>query len=76
MAEPASGVRYRYDEHNARWFKTVELVVEEAPWWPEARDPAGEEIVDVRMQPQEAEIRDAVKDVGGRWSPEKRAWEP
>jgi len=38
--DPLVCVRYRYDERNARRFKTVELVVEEAPWWPEVRGPA------------------------------------
>ena len=46
-------VRYRYDGWTARRFKTVELVVEEAPWWPEVRGPAGEEIVDVRVEWQD-----------------------
>ena len=68
-------VRYRYDEHHARRIKTVELVVEEAPWWPETRAPAGKEIVDVRVQWQETELRDALKAAGGRWNPKKRAWE-
>jgi len=39
-----------YDEHNARRLKTVELVVEAVPWWPEVRNPVGEEVVDVRIQ--------------------------
>ena len=30
-------VRYRYDEERFRRLKTVELVVEETPWWPEDR---------------------------------------
>jgi len=59
-------VRYRYDEHNSRRFKTVELVVEETPWWPETQSPAGEDIVAVRVEWQEAELRDTLKGAGGR----------
>lgn len=51
------------------------MVVEEAPWWPEARGSAGEEIVNVRVQQQEAELRNPLKGAGGRWKPEKRVWE-
>jgi len=68
-------VRYRYDEQNARRLKTVELVVEAVPWSPEVRNPVGEEVVDVRVDWQEAELRDALKGVGGRWNPKKRLWE-
>ena len=67
-------VRYRYDQHNARRLKTVDLVVEEMPWWPEARGPVREEIVDVRVEWQEADLRDALKGAGGRWDPKKRVW--
>ncbi len=68
-------VRYRYDESRSRRLKTIELVVEEAPWWPEARSPEGKEVVDVQVQWQETELRDALKDAGGRWNPKKRAWQ-
>jgi len=53
----------------------VELVVEETLWWPKVSDPAGEEIVAVRVEWQESELRAALKEVGGRWNPEKRVWE-
>jgi hypothetical protein len=68
-------VRYRYDERHSRRLKTVELIVEEPPWWPEARDLAGEEIVQVQVQWPERELRDAVASAGGRWNPQKRVWE-
>jgi len=59
-------VRYRYDEARARRLKTVELVVEETPWWPEGRRAARrEEIVSLRVKWQERALRAVVKGAGG-----------
>ena len=68
-------VRYRYDEQRKRRFKTVELIVGEADWEPPRRKPAGDAIVAVRVDYQEAALRGKVKQAGGRWNPERRVWE-
>jgi hypothetical protein len=65
-------VRYRYDEEKCKRYKTVELIIDEKEWIPR-RDPA--EIVDVQVAYHEFEMREQIKDAGGRWNPEKRLWE-
>jgi hypothetical protein len=62
-------VRYRYDEGTRMRTKTVELIVEEAPWIP---GPARHVFVDVKYE--ETRLRTAMRNAGGRWSPEKRLW--
>lgn len=63
-------VRYRYDERRRMRMKTVELVVDEAPWIPGS---ARRVFVDVRYE--ETGLRERMRNAGGRWSPEKRLWE-
>ena len=69
-------VRYRYDEARRLRFKTVELIVEQVPWVPATppdRSPA--EIVLVRINYGEADLRMAAKDAGARWDPQRKLWE-
>src|ERR1017187_2154569 len=63
-------VRYRYDERKRTRMKTVELVVEEVPWIPGS---ARRVFVDVKYG--EVRLRAAMRNAGGRGSPEKRLWE-
>jgi hypothetical protein len=67
-------VRYRYDPEKRRRVTTVELVVAEVPWEP--RHPALEARpqVAVRIGFQEPELRQRIKEAGGRWNPESRLW--
>jgi hypothetical protein len=68
-------VRYRYDAENKRRYKTVELIVEEVGWQPRPRPlPAGTVMV-VKVKWGEAELARRVRQAGGRWNPNKRAWE-
>ena len=65
-------VRYRYDKHQRRRLKTVELIVDEKHW-----DPPGCSLYDyvfVHIPFCETEARSAVLKHGGRWDPERRLW--
>jgi hypothetical protein len=70
-------VRYLYDEARGRRLKTVELVVEEAPWNARPRMPRrqGHDMVGVRIGYDETELRIAVKKAGGIWRPRQKLWE-
>lgn len=66
-------VRYRYDADRRRRLKTVELIVDEAPWDPPPVPFA--HIVAIAIPYHETELRNRVKAAGGSWNPEKRYWE-
>jgi len=68
-------VRYRYDERRRRRCKTAELIVEESEWEPSGGPQAPEKLVQVRVAWTEEELRRRVKTAGGRWNPQRRAWE-
>ena len=42
-------VRYRYDEQLMKRFKTVELIIEESDWLPQAKVKAGDRVVSIRV---------------------------
>ena len=67
-------VRYRYDEASRRRLKTVELIVSEADWAPPPPRQPDDTLVEVRISWSEAELRERVKQTGGRWNPGKRVW--
>ena len=70
-------VRYLVDKERGRRLKTIELVIEETPWsGPSSRSRRdGNEIVAVRIDWKETELRIAVKRAGGIWRPRHRLWE-
>lgn len=67
-------VRYCYDDSRKRRFKTVELVEEELPWIskPARRQPATPVLV--RLEYEEAGLRQQVKDAGGIWHKDRKLW--
>jgi hypothetical protein len=75
-------VRYRYDPVRRMRHKTVELVVESAPWDParqslDGRGGSGGRppvLVGVRVEYREEELRRRIKAGGGRWLPGQRLW--
>jgi hypothetical protein len=73
-------IRYRYNTELKRKYKTVELIVEESPWAPDnstAKIKKGSKFnspVKVRVGYSEIELRDRIKNSGGRWNKEDRAW--
>lgn len=66
-------VRYRYDADRRRRYKTVELIISEAPWDPPP--PPEPSIVGVTVAFEETGLRRQIKAAGGTWNPEKRVWE-
>jgi len=71
-------VRYRYDERTRRRYKTVELIVDEAPW--EHRDTVPPRKRDkytgvyVRISFEETGLRNRAKAAGARWDPDRLLW--
>ena len=69
-------VRYRYDAQRKTRFKTVELIVAQRDWDPPAaRFPDDALVVAVRVAFAEEELRQRVKQAGGKWNPNRKAWE-
>jgi hypothetical protein len=64
-------VRYRYDDEKRKRYKTVELIVDEAPWNPKFK---GNELVGVRVELGEAHLRMRVKQAGGVWDGSRKVW--
>jgi len=67
--------RYRYDTQRKKRFKTVELIVAERDGEPPAprfyrRDDRG-----VRVGFAEADMRERVKQAGGKWNRRRKVWE-
>lgn len=72
---PSLCVQYRYDAERHLRFKTVELIVEQAPWSPTPTRIASATLVGVRVDVKEVELQRQVKQAGGRWNPVERVWE-
>jgi len=60
---------YRYDPVRRRRLKTVELIVDEAPWIPPPP-----RLVEVGITFKETELRTRIKLAGGIWNPERGTW--
>lgn len=73
-------VRYRYDVQSCQRHKTVELIEESVPWHPRGSreahlmQRAAEEPVLVKIDYNERELRETVKQAGGYWQPDEKAW--
>jgi hypothetical protein len=65
-------VRYRYDEKSQKRYTTVELIVEQVPWHPEMIKP--DAIVRFVIGYDEVDLRQKVKDAGGKWSKTTKTW--
>jgi len=68
-------VRYRYDPKQKRKIKTIELIVEEGHWEKDSKKIPQNKKVYVRIAYDEIYLRNLVKDSGGKWNRQKRAWE-
>ena len=64
-------VRYLYDEVRGRRLKSVERVIDEAPWRGHPRRPRrnDDDLVGVRIAWDETDLRIAVRKAGGIWRP-------
>jgi len=68
-------VRYRYDpEHKIR-MKTIEIIIEKAPWQGTPRRIPSKRIVSIRIEYGEVEVGRRVKAAGGTWNRERKVWE-
>ena len=66
-------VRYRYNAENKRRMKTIELVIEEAPWEANPQKIPVNKIMHLRIKYGEIALREQVKAAGGKWN--GQAWE-
>jgi hypothetical protein len=65
-------VRYRYDEKSRKRYTTVELIEDEKPW-----EPVGcksNSIIQVQVSFDEVDLRQKVKNAGGKWSKSSKTW--
>lgn len=67
-------VRYKYDEVNHHKIKTVEIIVDEGIW-EKRSDIHPNKIVLIRIDYGEINLARLVKNAGGKWNKQKRAWE-
>jgi len=68
-------VRYRYDAQQKERFKTVELIVAERERELPPPRFAADTIVAVRVSFAEVELREQVKQTGGKWNRSHKVWE-
>jgi hypothetical protein len=68
-------VRYRCDRAHQLRLKTVELIVESAPWIHSADQIAPDAIVGIKVAFAEADLQRQVKQAGGKWNRECRLWD-
>ena len=68
-------VRYRYDEKKMTAFKTAEIIVEKKPWKKRPEKPRLSQIMHIRVDYDEIDIRQSVKEAGGIWNPAEKVWE-
>jgi hypothetical protein len=67
-------VRYRYDDELGIRYKTVELIVDEKPWKPPTARYRPTDLVHVRIEGHESQLRDAIKLLGGRYHRPTGTW--
>ncbi len=68
-------VHYRYDAQWKKRFKTVELIGAEREWEPPPPRFAADAMVGVRVGFAEVELREQVKQAGGKWHRSRKVWE-
>jgi len=68
-------VRYRYDTHKGKRFKTVEIIIEEDEWNTNSQQVPANKIVNVRIGYEEKYYRQLVKPAGASWNPIEKTWE-
>jgi len=67
-------VRYRYDDELGIRYKTVELIVDEKPWKPRTSQYRPTDLVHVKVEPHESQLRSALKLLGGRYHAPSDTW--
>ena len=67
-------VRYYYDEAKGRRLKTVELVIEDAPWQARPARRGAHRLVGLRVGYQEKDLQSRIRQGGGKWDRARRLW--
>lgn len=69
-------VRYRYDNERQTRCKTIELIIDEAPWPPPTRRTPlrPTDLVSVTLTYNEHTLRHAIKQRGGKWNAKTKTW--
>jgi hypothetical protein len=65
-------VRYRYDQHAKKRYKTVELIIETADWNPA---PPPDTLMALRVGLHETDIQRHIKAADGVWNRPRQVWE-
>ncbi|MEO6725462.1 MAG: hypothetical protein ABIP14_09175 [Blastocatellia bacterium] len=68
-------VRYRYDEVHQLRHKTVELIVETAPWTPKPKQVRPDAVVGVKVELEEVKLQKQIRQADGKWNRQLRLWE-
>jgi hypothetical protein len=68
-------VRYRYDEAQQMRHKTVELIVESAPWQPPVVAVPPNTMVGLRVVGMASDLLDKIRQAGGQWNAGRKMWE-
>jgi hypothetical protein len=68
-------IRYKYDSEKRVKYKTVELIEESGIYEGKLSRKKAEQIVEIKVEYEEEELRTQVKAAGGKWNPEKKVWE-
>lgn len=66
-------VRYGYDKQKQKRYKTVELIVNEQDWIPGTSISPDKRVM-LRIGYGETELREKMKETGGFWNAEQKAW--
>ena len=66
-------VRYRYDKKNNRRQTTVELIVDEQDWIT-GYNIKPDQVVPIKINFGEVDLRETVKEAGAYWDKSKKAW--
>ena len=67
-------VRYRYDAHKHKQYKTIEIIVSESDWTPPPAKYPDSTLLTLKIGARETALQAQVKAVGGRWDIERKLW--
>ena len=68
-------VRYRYDEEKMRVYKTIEIIIEDKPWKGKISKMPKYKIMNIRIDYNDLELRNRIKENGGKWNPKRKIWQ-
>ena len=68
-------VRYRYDEHKMKMYKTIEIIIDDRQWQENPERIQKNKIMKLRIDYNEVELRNKVKACGGKWNSQQKVWQ-